>query len=56
MNNSVHFFINMKCIFISLKYRDMYRIVTQVWWYGSYCEKVVSLHSYWWSMLNLVLL
>jgi tRNA U54 and U55 pseudouridine synthase Pus10 len=35
MNNSVHIFINKKCIFISFKYRDMYRIVTQVSWYGS---------------------
>jgi hypothetical protein len=26
------------------KYRDMYRIVTQVSWYGSYREKEVSLH------------
>ena len=40
MNNSVHFFINKKCNFISYKYHDMCRILTQVSWYGSYRGKV----------------
>jgi len=33
--------------YVSFKYRDTYRIMTQVSWYGLYdLEKVVSLHPY----------